>query len=190
MRAFVLGNGESRAKLSISRMSKHGYIYGCNAIYREFRPDVLITVDPDMAKEIAKSEYINLWKVYTPYKDIAGLHSNFVQFNYSQRLCAGVTACLIAIHQGMKEIYLVGHDLGSPNGLINNCYKNTACYKQAWQDDDSFNVYMPHYVQLFEKNPGIQFYRVMGKQTYSVKDFKQYKNYHETKQETFIKNFQ
>lgn len=190
MRAFVLGNGESRSKLSISRMAKHGYTYGCNAIYREFRPDVLITVDPDMAKEIGKTDYIKTWKVYTPYIDIAQTHENFVQFNYTKRLCAGVTASLIAIAHGMKEIYLVGHDLGSPNGLINNCYKNTANYKQAWQDDDSFKVYMPHYIEMFEKQPSIKFFRVMGKQTYTVKEFKQFKNYHETKIDTFIKNFQ
>ena len=190
MRAFVLGNGESRQKLSISRMSKHGYIYGCNAIYREFRPDVLVTVDPEMAKEISRSDYIKYWKCHTPYKDIAETNQNFVQFNYSKRLCAGVTACLISIAHGMKEIYLVGHDLGSPNGLINNCYKNTSCYKQAWQDDDSFKIYMPHYVEMFGKNPGIEFIRVMGKNSYAVKEFKQFKNYHETKVETFIKNFQ
>ena len=190
MIAFVLGNGESRAKLSISRMAKHGYTYGCNAIYRDFRPDVLITVDPEMAKEIGKSDYIKQWKVYTPYKDIAETNTNFVQFNYTKRLCAGVTACLIAIAHGMKEIYLIGHDLGSPNGLINNCYKNTANYKPAWQDDDSFKVYMPHYVEMLEKHPGIKFTRVIGKQTYPVKEFKPFKNYHETKIDTFIKNFQ
>lgn len=190
MRAFILGNGESRQKLSISRMSKHGYIYGCNAIYRDIRPDVLVTVDPDMANEIARSEYIKQWKVYTPYKDIAATNPNFVLFQSTNRFCAGVTACLIAIKQGVKEIYLVGHDLGSPNGLVNNCYKNTTCYKKAWEDDESYNVYGPHYIELIASNPGIQFIRVVGKQTFPIKELKPLNNYKETKLETFIKNFQ
>ena len=129
MRAFILGNGESRSKVSVSRMAKHGFVYGCNAIYRDFRPDILITVDPAIAKEIQKSGYMNYWKVFTPYKDIADTHKNFVLFQSQERYCAGVTACMVAIHQGCKELILIGHDLGSNNGSVNNCYKNSNNYK-------------------------------------------------------------
>jgi len=189
MKAFVLGNGESRQKLNVSPLSKYGFIYGCNGIYRDLRPDFLITVDPTMAKEIAKTDYIDRWQVYTPYSDLQKLHKNFVLFKSSARLCAGVTASLIAIQHGAKEIYLIGHDLGSSNGLINNIYKNSNNYKQAWEDDESFNVYTPHYLQLLKSHPHIDFIRVMGKQTFSVKDFKSFKNYKETKIDTFQKNF-
>lgn len=189
MRIFVLGNGESRSKINIAPLTKHGLIYGCNAIYRDFRPDVLVTVDSTMAQEIAKSDYIKRWPVYTPYSDIAKTNENFKLFSTNVRLCAGVAACHIAIRQGATQIYMVGHDLGTPNGLINNVYKNTANYKKAWEDDESFNVYTPDYLKLFASYPAVEFIRVIAKQTYPVKDFKNYSNYKETKIETFTKNF-
>ena len=189
MKAFIIGNGESRSKFNLAKLFKHGLVYGCNAIYRDYRPDFLITVDPIIAKEIGKTEYINLWKVYTPYSDIASTHKNFVSFKTKTRQCAGVTASLLAINHGCTEIYLLGHDLGSPNGLINNVYKNSSCYKQAWQDDDSFDVYVSDYYDLFATQTKIDFIRVMGKQSYPVKQFRNYTNYKETKLETFEKNF-
>jgi hypothetical protein len=190
MKAFILGNGESRSKVSVSRLGKHGFIYGCNAIYRDFRPDILITVDSTIAKEIQKSGYMDYWKVFTPYKDIADTHKNFVLFTSQERYCAGVTACMVAIHQGCKELILIGHDLGSNNGLVNNCYKNSTNYKQAWEDDDSCNVYSPHYITLLQKYPAVSVTRVMAKQSKTIKEFKKFANYHETKMETFVKNFQ
>jgi hypothetical protein len=190
MRAFILGNGESRSKVSVSRMAKHGFIYGCNAIYRDFRPDILITVDPAIAKEIQKSGYMNYWKVFTPYKDIADTHKNFVLFQSHERYCAGVTACMVAIHQGCKELILIGHDLGSNNGLVNNCYKNSNNYKQAWEDDDSYDVYSPHYITLLQKYPAVSVTRVMAKQSKTIKEFKKFAQYHETKMETFVKHYQ
>ena len=41
-RVFALGNGESRLQLDLEKLRGHGKIYGCNAIYRDFIPDVLI----------------------------------------------------------------------------------------------------------------------------------------------------
>jgi len=190
MIGFILGNGESRAKLSLAKLQVHGYVIGCNAIYRDYRPDFLITVDSNMALEISKSDYIKKWKVLTTYKDIAGLDNNFVLINQSKRRCAGVTACLVAINHDIKDIYLVGHDLGSPNGLVNNMYKNSACYKKSWEDDDSHIVYGKDYLELFSKYPSCNFTRVCGKQTFPVKEFYKFKNYSEISKEDFITKFQ
>jgi len=43
--AFVLGNGVSRLQVDLAVLKTCGKIYGCNAIYREFVPDVLISTD-------------------------------------------------------------------------------------------------------------------------------------------------
>ena len=40
--AFVLGNGVSRQSVDLNQLKPLGTTYGCNAIYREFVPDVLI----------------------------------------------------------------------------------------------------------------------------------------------------
>ena len=54
---FCVGNGESRKGFDLERLRKYGKIYACNAIYREFKPDVLIAVDHGIIHEIYHSEY-------------------------------------------------------------------------------------------------------------------------------------
>ena len=56
-RVFCLGNGESRKDVNLSALKPHGKIYGCNALYRDFTPDVLVAVDQGIIHEIYHSGY-------------------------------------------------------------------------------------------------------------------------------------
>ena len=56
-RIFILGNGTSRKGLDLSSLKSAGPVYGCNALYRDFSPDILFSVDPPMIEEIIKSGY-------------------------------------------------------------------------------------------------------------------------------------
>lgn len=49
---FLLGNGESRKGIDLEGLRKHGTIIGCNALYRDFMPDILICVDQKMVREV------------------------------------------------------------------------------------------------------------------------------------------
>ena len=51
-KAFCIGNGESRKGFDLEQLRPHGKIYGCNAIYRDFMPDVLTAVDHGIMHEI------------------------------------------------------------------------------------------------------------------------------------------
>ena len=51
-RVFCIGNGESRQGFDLEKLRQHGTIYGCNAIYRDFMPDVLTAVDHGIMHEI------------------------------------------------------------------------------------------------------------------------------------------
>ena len=51
-RVFCIGNGESRQGFDLEKLRPHGKIYGCNAIYRDFMPDVLTAVDHGIMHEI------------------------------------------------------------------------------------------------------------------------------------------
>ena len=51
-RVFCIGNGESRKGFDLESLRPHGTIYGCNAIYRDFMPDVLTAVDHGIMHEI------------------------------------------------------------------------------------------------------------------------------------------
>ena len=51
-RVFCIGNGASRIGFDLEKLRPHGKIYGCNAIYRDFMPDVLTAVDHGIMHEI------------------------------------------------------------------------------------------------------------------------------------------
>ena len=51
-RVFCIGNGESRQGFDLEKLRQHGTIYGCNALYRDFMPDVLTAVDHGIMHEI------------------------------------------------------------------------------------------------------------------------------------------
>ena len=51
-RVFCIGNGESRIGFNLEKLRPHGKIYGCNAIYRDFMPDVLTAVDHGIMHEV------------------------------------------------------------------------------------------------------------------------------------------
>ena len=51
-RVFCIGNGESRIGFDLEKLRPHGKIYGCNAIYRDFMPDVLTAVDHGIMHEV------------------------------------------------------------------------------------------------------------------------------------------
>jgi len=54
---FLIGNGESRKNFDLNTLRPHGKIYGCNRLYQDFTPDVLISVDHGIMHEIYQSGY-------------------------------------------------------------------------------------------------------------------------------------
>ena len=56
---FCIGNGKSRKDFNLEKLRPHGKIYGCNALYRTFTPDVLTAVDHGIMHEIYHSGYCN-----------------------------------------------------------------------------------------------------------------------------------
>ena len=52
VRAFCIGNGKSRSGYDLEKLRPKGKIFGCNAIHREFMPDVLTAVDHGMIHEV------------------------------------------------------------------------------------------------------------------------------------------
>lgn len=54
---FCIGNGTSRKNFNLEKLRPYGKIYGCNALYRTFTPDVLTAVDHGIMHEIYHSGY-------------------------------------------------------------------------------------------------------------------------------------
>ena len=44
-RAFLIGNGQSRKGFKFSTIKGRGVIIGCNNLYKDFAPDILVAMD-------------------------------------------------------------------------------------------------------------------------------------------------
>ena len=83
-RVFCIGNGTSRNGFDLEQLRPHGRIYGCNAIYRDFTPDVLCAVDQGIMHEIYQSGYCNHNEAYfRDWTKVPALH-------YEMMLYAGL----------------------------------------------------------------------------------------------------
>ena len=54
--AYIIGNGPSRAGFDLNKLKATGQTYGCNAIYRDFMPDFIFSVDTKITTEMCENE--------------------------------------------------------------------------------------------------------------------------------------
>ena len=239
-KVFCIGNGESRKNFNLDLLKPYGKIYGCNALYREYTPDVLVSVDHGIMHEIYQSGYcytnetwfrdwtrvpehmyesmvyaglsqvdieeLNKWHIKNENKKIdekefvmhganlSGLvtilRQNKEKFErrISQNvLCvswvkdndkaynvmdvmpnnrdlgwaAGPTSGYIAVKKDSPtDVYLLGHDLNSTTGTVNNLYKGTKYYVVPEHGPTPSVNWITQWKQLFNENKNINFYKV------------------------------
>jgi hypothetical protein len=237
---FCIGNGESRKDFNLDLLKPHGKIYGCNALYREYTPDVLVSVDHGIMHEIYHSGYcyknetwfrdwtkvpehmyenmvyaglskvdieeLNKWHIKNENKktdekefvmhgsNLSGLvtilkenkekfqkriNQNVLCISWvkdNDKACnimdvmpnnrdlgwaAGPTSGYIAIKKNNPtSIYLIGHDLNSTTGTVNNLYKGTKYYVIPEHGPTPSVNWITQWKQLFNENKHINFYKV------------------------------
>lgn len=59
-KVFLIGNGASRKNFDLTSLLKIGTIIGCNGLYRDFSPDILICQDAKMMRELVDNNYTGL----------------------------------------------------------------------------------------------------------------------------------
>ena len=64
---FNFGNGNSRRDLDLDEYKQHGTVVGCNAVYRDFTPDILVALDSRMGHEIYRCGYAHKNTTYLGY---------------------------------------------------------------------------------------------------------------------------
>ena len=57
MAVVVIGNGKSRQHMDLNKIKEKAWTFGCNALYRDFAPDYLLTVDGHITHEVLDSDY-------------------------------------------------------------------------------------------------------------------------------------
>ena len=124
---IVLGNGKSRLNFDLDELSEHAITFGCNALYRDFAPDILLTVDIPITHEILSTEYTKRNKLYT------SISNSFTpefrnQFEFKQIIENSVTDYKFLLNG-------VG-TLDEPKHYITWYNENDLIYDFPWKDDN------------------------------------------------------
>jgi len=173
--AFVLGNGISRQGLPLHDMSQHGHIYGCNALFRDFAPHVLVATDKPIALHIESTGYPLTNKFYTR-KPTAGKGSLDIPKPYFG-FSSGPVATALAALERYPRIYMVGFDLGPTEAnKFNNLYASTEFYKESSAVPTYTGNWVKQIKQICKDFPSTKFVRVCGSTTARLQELDSIKN--------------
>jgi hypothetical protein len=183
--AFVLGNGISRREVSLTTLEQCGPIYGCNALYREYAPTVLVATDRPIATHIQASGYSIKNKFYTR-KPINGTGALRVPQEY-YGFSSGPIATGLAAIAGHRRIYLVGFDMGpNENKQFNNLYAGTEFYKPKESTPTFTGNWIKQFCQVITDYPATTFYRIHGGTTAQIPEFNKLPNVETMELSSFI----
>lgn len=164
--AFVLGNGRSREPIDLDTLKTKGAVYGCNALYRSFVPDVLVATDRPISMAIQESGYAKKHRFYTrkplPESGAQRLNSKYQGFS------SGPNATALACLDGYQRIYMLGFDLGTTNGQFNNLYADTDFYKKSKDPPTFSGNWIKQIVQICADFSTREFVRVVGQESARV----------------------
>tara|TARA_B100000242_G_scaffold151250_1_gene107960 strand:- start:4828 stop:5436 length:609 start_codon:yes stop_codon:yes gene_type:complete len=184
MTAFIIGNGNSRLSFDLTELSKHGKMYGCNALYRDHIPDVLVSVDPPITEEISKYNIPLQTKHYArkPKHDASHKLTEKQNSGYS----SGPIACKLASLDAHSTQFLVGFDFASLNDNINNVYAGTNGYWPKTNRATYHGNWVKQFAEIFEEFPEYKYYRVLDNIiTYVPEEWNQVDNVENINFETF-----
>lgn len=173
--AFVLGNGHSRLAVDLQQLRQRGAIYGCNALYRDFTPDVLVSTDKPISSRIQEEGYAMHNRMYTR-KPTPGRGAHRVPQAY-YGFSSGPIAVGLAALDAHCVIYMIGFDLGPlSNDRFNNVYADSEFYKKSSARPTFTGNWVRQIVQITRDFARANFIRVIGDSTMDIRDFHQIGN--------------
>lgn len=176
---FVIGNGTSRRKFDLNNLIDRGLIYACNAVYREFCPNVLVAVDPKMIHEIVGANFQYECEVWTNYNKAFEKYVGLNYFNPNKGWSSGPTALYKAVLDGCQDIYTLGFDfVGLENGArVNNIYAGSKNYKARHEPATYYGNWLRQTETIIRENSDRRFIRVMQKDDFVPNNLNQYSNF-------------
>jgi len=170
-RIWVIGNGESRKTFPLN--SIHDYTIGCNAVHRDRAVDRLVAVDKRMVKEVlahdsccdkpihTRPEWLGEFMQYhnvcaIPNLPFTGPNRQDQQLHWN----SGPLAVLLAAEMSKGDVFLLGFDLYSQTGKLNNLYKNTPNYGTSTDRAVPPNFWVYQLARVFNFFSHINFFQV------------------------------
>lgn len=190
--AFVLGNGTSRKSINPEELRRFGKIYGCNALYRSFSPDYLISVDVKMILEINKTGYQKHNQVWTNPNKSYNMMKGFNFFNPSKGWSSGPTALWLASQHNYSKIYILGFDYkGLGDGKkFNNVYADTPNYKKSHDGATFFGNWLRQTKTVIDTHRKITYIRVIEPDNYKPEELSKLDNFKNLEISNFKKIFE
>jgi hypothetical protein len=181
--ATIIGNGPSRLNFNLDSISKLMMTYGCNALYRDFMPDYLISMDWPVVLEILENEIYLKTTFYTQdtanfnnVSDDIKQHVNWLK-NMARRLDSGNSALEVALSHEYDNIYMIGFDYNIANGILNNVYHGTKHYAHNGAIPSATQMaaeWRNRLRKLVKEHPDTQIVRVNGANTEMIVDLPNY----------------
>jgi hypothetical protein len=172
--ALVVGNGESRRDIDLTKFQNKIPIVGCNAIHRDFSVDHLVCCDHRMILEslenpqntksliYVRDEWYHTYRKLLKHKNIRPLPNIPDQTknraDQSRNWGSGTYAHLIASMLDADNIYMLGFDLHGNRNLVNNIYKDTINYAatNSKSVDPTYWIYQSS--KIFNQYPNKKYY--------------------------------
>ena len=130
-RVFCIGNGESRIGYDLEKLRPHGKIYGCNAIYRDFMPDVITAVDHGIMHEIYHAGVAQ--KIPCYFRDWTKVPA----MTYEPMLMGGITN-LEEAKEALDKV-LISNDRGDSQEYVMHGSKLSGVIDLIKREPDKFN---------------------------------------------------
>ena len=157
--AYCIGNGPSRKDFDLSRLKSSGQTYGCNALYRDFMPDFIFSVDTKMTQQMVADKVGTKTIHYAPSLEVNRKQSKGMLhlIPNNPHWISGNAAFWTAGVHGHKNIYLIGFDFREyGKGELNNIYQDTDCYGER-NDDKIFEGWLKQFRDMLKMRPYVNY---------------------------------
>ena len=116
---FLVGNGSSRESIHLEKLRPYGTIFGCNALYIDFTPDILAAIDNNMILDIVKSKYPENNIFLVPNGRKTGSYPVLTFKSATLKTTGGFLMKVIGKEFKPKICYMLGMD-GYPGNIYTN----------------------------------------------------------------------
>tara|TARA_B100000900_G_scaffold108903_1_gene90812 strand:+ start:18496 stop:19233 length:738 start_codon:yes stop_codon:yes gene_type:complete len=159
--AYCIGNGPSRKNFDLNKLKATGQTYGCNALYRDFMPDFIFSVDMRMTLSMVKDKVYEKCIHYAPSIEVnrhpKGGPPLLHLIPNNPHWISGNTAFWTAGVHGHKNIYLIGYDFREyGKGELNNMYQDTLNYGPR-NDDTVFDGWLKQFRDMIKMRPYVNY---------------------------------
>lgn len=134
--ACVIGNGPSRLQFELSTIGSKMTTYGCNALYRDYMPNYLISMDMLMVCEIVDNKIHHKTKFYTQHVNKfdkmaeEGEPINFF-WGFRETNDSGNSALRLSLQNEHEVVYVIGFDYSANPSSLPNVYSGSNNYPRS-----------------------------------------------------------